>query len=304
MRQRPKKDNQLQSMTGFGKGLVTAKNLRIEIEIKSYNSRFLECGFKLPRAYAPLEASLRSQIGQSVTRGRVEVSINRYQQSAQAYNLIFNHGLYQAFVDIYHKLNKRAGKSTESAESELILELLKRKDILEIQEREEVDKKEQALLQSCLSKALLSFSEMRSKEGQATGREIQGSIDKLHKFRERLLILSHGQAEQNLSRLKDRIAKLTVDVKLDEARLYSEAMLLVDRQDVTEELARLESHLEQAASALNSPPAGRKLDFLTQELQREFNTIASKCQNAEMQALVVDAKVELERIKEQLANIE
>lgn len=298
------KSNVLASMTGFGRAVVVRSGLQIEVEVKSYNSRYLEVSLKLPAAYSELELELRSNVSEKIARGRIEISINRQLSSASAYKINFNSAVFEAFLALYQGLCKQTGQQSVQNKEQLILELLKRKDVLEIVESRAIRPQEIALLKRCFADALEKFQAMRRREGNSLAGVIAQCLNRLGVIHSKLVTLAKLQAKAQPERIRQRIAKLKLDSSFDDTRLYSEAMLIVDKQDVEEEFGRLLSHFDQFSTAMQGFPAGRKLDFLTQEIQREFNTITSKCQNAEMQALVVDAKVEIERIREQLQNIE
>jgi uncharacterized protein (TIGR00255 family) len=185
-----------------------------------------------------------------------------------------------------------------------LFEVLSRREVLGPCEESEGGKEERGALLKATEDAIAALLRMREAEGAKIARDVLARLKVLDGIRGRILAITERTAAAVRSRLIDRLSRVSGDINIDQNRVASEVVFLVDRADVTEELVRLASHLEQFQETLGKPPNGRKLDFIVQEMGREINTIGSKAQDAEIQRLVVDAKVELEKIREQLQNVE
>ena len=186
----------------------------------------------------------------------------------------------------------------------ILTQVLTRNDVLEVHEEPLNVASERTLLLDTVKKALTAFDTMRVKEGKHLESDVRSRIAKLSGVRKTIGKIVERKPEQARDRLLAALKRLSSEVQLDQSRLHTEVALLADRADVTEELVRLDSHREHFTSLLGSAPVGKKLDFLIQELLREFNTIGSKAQDTEVQAQVVEAKSELEKIREQVQNLE
>lgn len=292
------------SMTGFGKASFDAGSVAIEVEIKAVNNRFVDCIFKLPKPYTQFELDIRNLVTSKLNRGRIEIFVSRTAISSGDAAVSFRRELYEQCYEIARGVCERTGKLSDDNHCRVALSLLGRKEILEFGEEGEVEESEKESLLGTVGRALDDLCRMRAAEGSKIGEDIAARLESLRALRAKIAAIV-GNAPQDIkARLLSRLAKLAPEVQLEPARLAAEVALLSDRVDVTEELVRLESHFKQFQEALQNPPNGRKLDFLIQELGREFNTISSKAQDAAVQALVVDAKVEMEKLREQVQNIE
>jgi uncharacterized protein (TIGR00255 family) len=291
-------------MTGFARVARSVRGIELEIEVRSVNHRFLEVALKAPRSYSSCERDVKAIFQRRHRRGRIDVSVvRRVTQHAppQAAELSES---FDCLVKSYTAACKRYGAGTEGLSSFLGQLVLREQSTVEElsapSEEEIVD-----LLES-LDMASEALAAMRETEGEALVSDITKRLSRIEALR---LELSKG-AEAAPVRLKEvlesRIRALAPEIKGDPQRLALEVALLADKVDVSEELSRLETHLAHFTSTLNGHPdgVGRKLDFIVQEIGRELNTIGSKAQDALMQSLVVDAKAELERIREQVQNVE
>lgn len=308
-RSRPRKkllgsaDVQVVSMTGYGQALVKRGALVLEIEVKSVNSRYLDCALKLPRHYSAFEPELRELTSAQVQRGRVEISVTRNIEAAQREGLHFDKSLFDQYLKVYRSVQRELGLQEASLES-AVNEILSRREVLDIGEGNIQPEKEKAALWEGVTKALAGLNAMRRKEGLRLGSDMLQRVAALRGLRERIAQKAKKAPEELQKRLEERMRKLLSGVALDEGRICSEAALLAEKVDVSEELVRLDSHFAQFEAALRTSPNGRKLDFLLQEFGREFNTISSKAQDAAIQSAVVDAKTEIEKIREQVQNVE
>lgn len=299
-----KKNLPLKSMTGFGVGRAQNKQLSVEVEIKSANSRYLDLIFRLPRNFAQFEPELRSELSQVFDRGRIEISANRTLTGERGVQVNFNKSAFSSLVKIFKDVGKEIGASPEEVRRSILSQVLGRGDVLEIAEPKVESAKERVLLLQATGEAVAGLTEMRIVEGAHLGRDIKRRIERLGGLGREISQKMTAKPEAVHQRLLAAIHRLQGDIHIDPQRLNMEIALLVERTDVTEELVRLNAHLEHFVNVLSNPPAGKRLDFLIQELVREFNTIGSKAQDAHVQSRVVEAKSELEKIREQVQNLE
>jgi len=292
---------QIQSMTGFGRGLARAPIAAIDVEVRTWNHRFLDIQLRLPESYSGLEGALRREVEQALDRGRVEISVRRQIVSAGGYDLALNESLLRQIAT----LAKRAHAVAPSIpEAQIIERLLARSEVLEVRERQEVGAREEAACLGALRTALRELGKMRVREGGRMAKELGGRLRMLQTILVSMERLAQSAPRRVQSKLHTRLEALLGESAVDPTRLASEVAVIADRIDVSEELSRLGMHIREARRALTEPPAGKRLDFLLQEMLREVNTIGSKASDAEIATYVVDAKVELERFREQVQNVE
>lgn len=292
------------SMTGFGRCVRQEGGVALEIEVRSVNHRFLDLTIKTPRAYNQYDTEIRKVISDQLGRGRVEVFVTRRTTDAAAHSVSFNREMFTRLQQVYSE----ALGADVSAESKVTvaLDILARREVLDISDDSASGGEgEKKLLLETLTLALTELQSMRSAEGQNLKSDLLKRLDSLKSLHARLEESVQKTPIDYRERLNQRLQRLAPDVVVDPSRLAAEVALMCDRIDTTEELVRLTSHFEQVAQALNGGSgSGRRLDFLIQEMGREFNTITSKAQDAAVQHLVIDAKAELERMKEQVQNVE
>ncbi len=289
------------SMTGFGRGEAEAKGRRWTVEIRCVNHRYLDLKIKLPKGYAGLEEKVRKCLTAVLIRGRVDVALSVSGDFSDLQEIEANHSLARTYRDA---LSKLAGQ-LDLPDDISLLPLASYPDVLVLSQRaEELDEvwppMEQALLE-----ALGTCDRMRSEEGDAMAADLQERLSQfaevIHKIEKRIPEL----LQERETKLKERLEKLLGNVQLDAQRLAQEVAILSDKTDVTEEIVRLSSHINQFRAFLESEEAtGRKIDFLLQEFLREVNTMASKINDADIAHLTVDLKAELEKMREQVQNIE
>lgn len=294
----------LSSMTGFGKASLENATIAIDVEIKSVNSRYLDPIFRLPREYSAFEADIREALQKNLFRGRVELVVSRLPRSEEACALDFNSALFERYHSIYSGQLRSRGKLDSETETKIICDILARKEVLHPVETLKDPESERRLLVECVNKAVAQLCKMRQGEGANLESEVRARLKALASIVKQIDAGAKSAPKELRQAINQRLSKYTSDLKLEPSRLAQEVVMAVERLDVTEELVRLRSHMLQLEQSLSERPAGRKLDFVLQECGRELNTIGSKVQNATIQGSVVNAKVELEKIREQIQNVE
>lgn len=288
-------------MTGFGRGEASGDAGRVTVEIKAVNHRFCEVVFRMPRQFSALEDRGRKLIQSKVARGRFEVYV-AWEPSAEARAVKVDKDLALAYYNALRQLAEEIGSNQELS----LDTLAKLPEVLSVEEGELTDDEIWALLEPALTQAMAGLITMREREGAILAADVAERLDRIEAFRSAALQRAPQVVEEYRQRLTRRLEELLPPTNpVDPQRLAQEVALFADRADVTEELQRLASHIGQFRQALQSDEAvGRKLDFLVQELGREINTIGSKANDAELTAAVVAAKSELEKIREQVQNLE
>ena len=289
------------SMTGFGEGETEARGVTIAVEVRSVNSRFLEVTARLPRSLSQREAEIKDAVKKRIERGKVTVVVSVERTDGGEIPLRVDANAARA----YWGLLKDLRKAVRSKESVKLDHLLRFSDIFGQDESADADEEEWGHVTKALDQALDGLVRMRSDEGGELHRDLKQRIARLESEIDRAETLSRSQVPAERERLQERIAQLREKSDLDEGRLELEVALLADKLDVTEECVRFRSHNKFFLEALESEASvGRKLNFLVQEMNREVNTIGSKSSSSEIAHLVVGMKEELEKIREQLQNIE
>ena len=292
----------IKSMTAYANGEKTADELVVNVDIRSYNSRHIDIFLRIPAAYQSLEEKIKGLIGDRVARGRVEVRIQIDDRADEAAGLEIDHARAKALMAAYNEL-----KSEFDLENDITLDLLvSAGGIFKPVENLPNEDVFWIAVKECISLALDDLEAMRRKEGDFIAGDIGRRLDFINDCLKQIKKGSKDLLMHYQERLKERLSILTQNtVELDPARVAQEAAFLADRSDISEEIVRAASHLNQFNLIMNAvKPAGRKLNFLLQELNREFNTMGSKIGNAEMAHLIIDVKSELEKIREQIQNVE
>ncbi len=288
-------------MTGYGRREASSKGIIVAVELRSVNSRFLEVTARLPRLLSLRENETKELIRTKIARGKINLLATVERERNTDLPLKVNASAAKA----YYKLLNQLRKAVKLKESVKLEHLLRFSEVLEQKESENTDEEEWALLQEALDKALDELVHMRESEGGELKKDFEGRIAMLDQTVGKIENLSREQVPAERTRLRDRVKQLVEREVVDEGRLELELALLADRLDVTEECVRFRSHNKFFLRALqNNEPAGRKLNFLVQEMNREANTIGSKSSAPEITHLVVHLKEELEKIREQLQNVE
>ncbi len=295
----------IRSMTGFGRAGFELEGGRFEVEVRCLNHRHLDLSVRLPRALAALEPELRARIGERFARGKVDLSISLTSGSVLSPRLELDLeavGQYLAAASALHDRFALPGALD-------VTTALSLPGVVRTAERELPLERLRALVSDAVETALAAADAMRRAEGAALDRELRGRLERLRGLASELEVRADTVQAAVRERLRKRAEQLRQETGLvDEARLAQEVVIAADRLDVREELVRLRSHLDQFAAVLDSggpgQPAGRRLDFLLQELGREVNTAGSKGGDAPVAHLVVELKTELERVREQVQNVE
>ena len=289
----------MNSMTGFGRGQASGSGVTVTVEMKSVNNRFRDLQLRCPREYMAFEPRVSALLKPRFGRGRIDVFIRRTSTSG-GIGVSIDEGMattyVKALMDLGGKLNLANDLSVSS--------IAAMPGVLSTVEQQPDVSAEGAVLETAVEAAADHLAEMREREGEATRESLTKLFDELADHRQRVVLEADGVASRLRLKLMDRLNKLVAD-RVDADRLAQEAAILADKADISEELDRLDSHIKQARAAMKrNEPVGRRLDFLAQELNREINTIGSKAAEHAVSALVVDMKSTLERVREQVANVE
>lgn len=289
------------SMTGYGRGEANAKGLNVAVELRSVNSRFLEVSARLPRSLSIRENEIKEIIRKKVSRGKINLLVVVEHENDGDIPVRVNASAAKG----YYKLLNELRKTVKLKQTVKLEHLLQFSEVLEPLEMENTDEKEWAFVQKALDAAVDNLLTMKRNEGEELGKDFRHRIGILEEKLTHIEKISVEQVPTERIRLRERIQQLLEKENLDEGRLEMELAMMADRLDVTEECVRFRSHNKFFLDALaNDEAAGRKLNFLIQEMNREANTIGSKSSAAEIAHLVVNIKEEIERIREQLQNIE
>jgi uncharacterized protein (TIGR00255 family) len=292
----------LRSMTGYGRNEVASGRLRLIIEVRSVNNRFIEIQIKAPRSFAALEPRLKKLVQEQCSRGRFDLFVSRTGEREAPGKIVVDESLANQYVAVLRGLKERYGLAGEPDISQVALF----PGLISVtEEADDIESLWQAL-SGGVESALRDLNTMRAAEGNALAKDMAGRLDVIEGLMQKVDVLSPISVEQARKRMMDAVGRLLGE-QPDPARIAQEVAVLAERTDVTEELTRLRSHLVQFRSMISDKtidPVGRKLDFLLQEMGREANTIASKAMHALIAQHVVDIKAELEKIREQVQNIE
>jgi uncharacterized protein (TIGR00255 family) len=288
-------------MTGFGKAARDFRGDAVSIELSAVNHRFFDAAVRLPLEWSPLDTALREVLRERVTRGKVNVSVSRRRANGVSNQLRLDKGLAERYIRLTRELASLLG-SNESVSVQTIAQF---PEIFTAEgEDEDLDAVREFLV-GLLGEALGGLETMRENEGRALTKDLRARLDSIRSslatVEDRLPLLTELYTE----RLRTRVQELAQDVAFVEDRLALEVALAAERGDVSEEIVRLKSHLDHAMDLIGGgEPAGRKLNFLSQEMQREINTLGSKVRDTEVVRQVLEMKSELERFREQIQNIE
>jgi len=291
-------------MTGFGRGVAEQAGTRATVDVRAVNHRFLDLKLRGAQVAPPVEEAIASRVRGAIERGAVSVSVHIAREGGGAARVTIDHAAAEA---VHAELAALAKKLNLTA-PDLAL-VLAQPGVVVTQEHESDDAQLAAQVAIALEAALAQLDSMRRAEGTALATELRSRFGELASLRTQIAALAATLPQQLTKRLQDRVKRLLDDAEIDPAlgpaRMAQEIALLADRSDVTEELVRLASHLDQATALITGTGSvGRRLDFLVQEIGRELNTIGSKSSLTEISAAVVDAKAVLEKVREQVQNVE
>ena len=291
----------IQSMTGYGRGECAAEGRRITAEIKSVNHRYNEIQVKLPRRYGPLEEKLRQRLAISVSRGKTDLFIKEVINETLSQDVRVNHGLAKRYQETLQGLAEDLSLPLDLG----VAGIIALPGVLAVEDTEEGLEEAWGLLIAPVDMALSRLIEMRKVEGNRLAEDFRQRLTVLEGLRQGLLGYADSVVDQYRQRLTARIAELTGQPPVDESRIAQEVAIIADKASVDEELVRLDSHFRQFRELLDdNQPIGRKLDFLCQEINREINTVGSKANDLSMTKVVVEMKSELEKLREQVQNIQ
>ena len=291
----------VKSMTGYGRCVETVGGREFTVELRSVNNRYLDCTVKLPRALSFAEDAVKQAVKNAVSRGKVDVFISMRAEGGSDTKVTLNAPLVEGYLAAMKEMAQRYGVLDDISVSTLA----RMQDVFTV-EREEVDE-EQLLkdLMTVVDKAIAGYDAMRSAEGQALERDLRSRGQTILELVAQVEAGSGETVAAYRARLEGKLREVLASTSIDESRILTEAAIFADKVAVDEETVRLRSHLDQLNRMLASGGAiGRKLDFLLQEMNRESNTIGSKCSDVRLARIVVDIKAELEKIREQTQNIE
>ena len=291
----------LLSMTGYGSAKGSVEGQEITVELKSVNNRYLDCSVRLPRNFLFAEDTVKQAVSAGVSRGKVDVFVSAQASQDSGTVVSVNEELARGYRDAVARIAETLG-----LESGLnAFSLARFPDVLTV-ERCELDKDNAAAaLSDITAKAVEEFNAMREREGERLRRDMLGKLETIEELVSVVEERSPQTVKEYRERLEARLRDILADRSLDEQRVITEAAIFADRTAVDEETVRLRSHIAQFRTMLEEgSPIGRKMDFLVQEFNRESNTIGSKCSDASLAKVVVDLKSEIEKIREQLQNVE
>ena len=288
-------------MTGFGSGEAVAGSRRVTVEVKSVNHRFAEVVLRMSRTLSPLEERVRKLVLRQAARGRFEVAVNLADEGEKTSLVKVDKALAMDYHKALRELAEELGISAE-----ITAEQLSRFPQVFTLQEEEVDLEQvREALERALTEALAGLLQMRAQEGAHLEKDIIHRISRIEHFIKEIASREDSVVQAYRERLHSRISDLLGEAPVDELRLAQEVAIFADRSNITEELVRLQSHLDQFRRLLASEgPVGRKLDFLIQEIHRETSTLSSKSNDAEISHLAVEIKGELEKVREQVQNVE
>ncbi len=291
----------IKSMTGFGRAQETIDGMSITVEMKSVNHRYFDFSSRVPRTYGFLEEKLKSYISAAVSRGKLECYVQIEALEIEDCVVSVNHSLAAGYIEALKELSERYSLTDDITVSSVA----KYHDIFSVHKSEADEERIWNAVKAVTDKALASFVSMREKEGEKLKEDILSRCDTILENVKFIEKRSPETVIEYNNKLLDRMRTVLEDVQVDEQRLLTEAAIYADKIAVAEETVRLRSHIEQMHGFMDSEIAiGRKMDFLIQEFNREANTIGSKAQDVEIARKVIDIKAEIEKIREQVQNIE
>lgn len=291
----------VKSMTGYGRHESVLHGRTLVIELKSVNNRYLDCNVRLPRVYICAEDGVQRRVKAAISRGKVDVYVNIENNTEEAVSVTLNQPVAAGYMEAL-----RTMADTFGLESNVSIDLLaKFPDVFKVDKVPEDLEELTADIHAVTEETLRDFDAMRSREGEKLEADLLGRLVTLENFTHQVEQRSPQTVADYRARLTAKLQEVLADRQLDESRVLTEAAIFADKVAVDEETVRLHSHIAQFREMLaGGSPIGRKLDFLIQEMNRETNTIGSKCNNLEISTIVVNMKAEIEKIREQVQNIE
>ena len=291
----------VKSMTGYGRAVETVNGREFTVELRSVNNRYLDCNVKLPRSLSFAEETVKQAVKNTISRGKVDVFITVRSETAADVKVALNAAMVEGYLTAMKQMVSDYG-----VRDDISVSLISRMPEVFSVEKPEVDEDQlRADLMGVVEKALCAYDAMRAAEGKALENDLRSRGNTILEFVSQVEAGNGQTVIDYRTRLENKLREVLANTSIDESRILTEAAIFADKVAVDEETVRLRSHLEQMNAMLTSGGAiGRKLDFLLQEMNRETNTIGSKCTDVRLARIVVDIKAELEKIREQTQNIE
>lgn len=291
----------MKSMTGYGRAKEERDGKTITVELRAVNHRYLDCTVKAPRQYGFLDDAVKKAAAARIARGKVEIFVGVEVEEGGDVAVTVNHQLAKRYLDALHDLSETYGLRDDVT----VMTLAKMPDVLG---SERIEQDAEAMTRDVLAvfdKACDGFDQMRQREGEKLAEDVRSRCAAIERMVGEVETRSPERVREYREKLLARMQEVLADTSIDETRILTEAAIYADKTAVDEETVRLRSHLQQMDGMLKeTQPVGRKLDFLVQEMNREANTIGSKANDVAMARIVVDIKSEIEKIREQIQNIE
>ena len=291
----------IRSMTGYGSASGESGGLGLTIEVRSVNNRYLDCSIRIPRVYTSMEDALKEVIGRHVSRGKVDVYVTIDSSGADDLTVEVNRPVTDAYVEAMRSLSETYGIPL----SLTAMDLARFQDVLTVRKKETDTDSLSAELCRIMEEAMNAYDVMRVTEGAKLREDICRRLTEIGRLTDQAEARSPETVRAYREKLLARMREVLESTEIEESRILTEAAIFADRVAVNEEIVRLRSHIDQLRSMLDGDgPVGRKMDFLVQEMNREANTLGSKGNDGEIARIVIDIKAEIEKIREQIQNIE
>ena len=289
------------SMTGYGRAVQSLNGKEITVELRSVNNRFLDCNVKMPRAFSYAEDAVKQAVKQAVSRGKVDVYVTVQLTAQENVAISVNRPILEGYLQALQTIAKDYPVRDDISATALT----RFPDVFVVEKAEEDEEQNVADIVSVACEAIAAYNAMRRTEGAAMVADLRGRANTILDYVSKIEARSPQTVAEYRTRLANKMRETLENTTIDESRILTEAAIYADKVCVDEETVRLRSHFDQLDSLLkNGGAIGRKLDFLLQEMNRETNTIGSKCNDLELTRYVVEIKAELEKIREQIQNIE
>lgn len=291
----------IKSMTGFGRSEIVKGNRKISVEIKSVNHRYLEAGIKMPKKLNVFESRMRDLLKKYATRGKIDIFINYEDDSESQVNLKFNQNIADEYMAIFNNMSEKY-----NLKNDMTVEGLARfPEVITMDEVQEDEEELWHFIEEAMKAALEQFVNTRILEGENLKKDLLGKLDHMEELVAFVEKRSPEIMKEYRSKLESKVKELLGDTTIDESRIATEVIIYADKICVDEETVRLRSHIEHARKCLNEEGGiGRKMDFIAQEMNREANTTLSKANDIEISNAAIDLKTEIEKVREQIQNIE
>lgn len=291
----------IKSMTGFGRSEIVKGNRKISVEIKSVNHRYLEAGIKMPKKLNVFESRMRDLLKKYATRGKIDIFINYEDDSESQVNLKFNQNIADEYMAIFNNMSEKYNLKNDMT----VGGLARFPEVITMDEVQEDEEELSHFIEEAMKAALEQFVNTRILEGENLKKDLLGKLDHMEELVAFVEKRSPEIMKEYRSKLESKVKELLGDTTIDESRIATEVIIYADKICVDEETARLRSHIEHARKCLNEDGGiGRKMDFIAQEMNREANTTLSKANDIEISNAAIDLKTEIEKVREQIQNIE